>query len=81
MESTRAFWHRWAETLRQHQLNNIAASFLEAGSPLALLGAQALYFSGGFIRNDQLTALANMLEDEQETHAFISFLTRDGDNP
>lgn len=81
MESTRAFWHRWAETLRQYQLNNIAASFLEAGSPLALLGAQALYFSGGFIRNDQLTALANMLEDEQETHAFISFLTRDGDNP
>lgn len=78
MESTREFWRRWAETLRQYQLHHQTASFLEAGSPLALLGAQALYFSGGFIKSDQLTALAAMLEDEEETRAFASFLTLEG---
>lgn len=74
MKSSREFWHRWAESLRRYQLHELVASFLEAGSPFALLGAQAIYFSGGLFRNDQLTALAGMLEDETETHDFASFL-------
>ncbi len=78
MKSTREFWHRWAETLRRYQLHDLVASFLEAGSPLALLGAQAIYFSGGFIKNDQLTALAQTLEEETEARAFASFLPREG---
>lgn len=78
MKSTREFWHRWAETLRRYQLHDLVASFLEAGSPLALLGAQAIYFSGGFIKNDQLIALAQTLEEETEARAFASFLTHEG---
>lgn len=50
---------------------------LEAGSPLALLGAQALYFGRAFIVSDQLTALAEMLEEETEAQAFASFLIKE----
>lgn len=78
MKPSREFWHRWAESLRRYQLHDLVASFLEAGSPLALLGAQAIYFSGGFFNNTQLTALAEMLEDETETHDFASFLIHEG---
>lgn len=78
MKSSREFWHRWAESLRRYQLHDLVASFLEAGSPFALLGAQAIYFSGGFIRNDQLTALAGLLEDESETREFASYLVNEG---
>lgn len=78
MKSTREFWQRWAESLRRYQLHDLVASFLEAGSPLALLGAQALYFGGAFVKNDSLEALAHMLEDENETRAFAAFLNRDG---
>ncbi len=78
MKSPREFWPRWAESLRRYQLNELIASFLEAGSPLALLGAQAIYFSGGFIASDNLTALAEMLEEETETRAFASFLAGKG---
>lgn len=77
MKSSREFWHRWAESLRRYQLHDLVASFLEAGSPFALLGAQAIYFSGGFIRSDQLTAIAQLLEDGEEAHAFASFLTHE----
>jgi hypothetical protein len=56
----------------------LIASFLEAGSPLALLGAQAIYFGGGFVQNDQLNAIAAMLEDETETRAFAAYLTGNG---
>ena len=78
MKSTREFWQRWAESLRRYQLHDLVASFLEAGSPLALLGAQAIYFGEGFVKNDQLSALASLLEDETETRAFAAFLSRDG---
>lgn len=78
MKSTREFWQRWAESLRRYQLHDLVASFLEAGSPLALLGAQAIYFGGGFIKNDQLTAIASLLEDDHETRAFAAFLSREG---
>lgn len=74
MKSPREFWPRWAESLRQYQLHDLVASFLEAGSPLALLGAQAIYFGGGFIKSEQLTALAEILEEEKEARAFASFL-------
>ncbi len=78
MKSTREFWQRWAESLRRYQLHDLVASFLEAGSPLALLGAQAIYFGGGFIKNDQLDALASLLEDADETRAFALYLNQSG---
>ena len=78
MKSTREFLPRWAESLRRYQLHDLVASFLEAGSPLALLGAQAIYFSGGFVKNEQLDALATLLEDDNETRAFAAFLNRNG---
>ena len=78
MKSPREFWPRWAESLRRYQLNDLIASFLEAGSPLALLGAQAIYFSSGFLKSDQLLALAETLEEETEARAFASFLAGEG---
>lgn len=77
MKSPREYWPRWAESLRRYQLHEIAASFLEAGSPLALLGAQALYFGRGFIESEQLTALAETLEEDNEARAFAAFLAQD----
>jgi hypothetical protein len=74
MKSPREYWPRWAETLRRYQLHEITATLLEAGTPLALLGAQVLYFGRGLIVNDQITALAQTLEEDNEARAFASFL-------
>lgn len=77
MKTPREYWPRWAETLRRYQLNNIAASLLEAASPLAIFGAQAIYLGRGFIHNEQLTALAATLEEENELRAFTAFITQE----
>lgn len=78
MKSSRDYWTRWAFTLRRFQLHELAASLLEAASPLAVLGAQALYFGQGFLGDEeQLTALASMLEEDSESRAFASFLTQE----
>ena len=75
MKASRKHWLRWAETLRRYQLHEITAAVLEAGGPLALLAAQALYFGRGLFENDQLTALAETLKEDEEARAFASLLT------
>jgi len=74
MKPSREYWRHWAVLLRRYHLHGFAVLALEAGAPLALLGAQALYFSRGLVDSDQLTALAMTLEDESEARAFVSFL-------
>ena len=76
MNSARVYWQQWAETLRRYQLHEFTAALLEAGAPLTLLGAQALYFGGGFIKNQQINALALTLEKEEEARAFAAYLTQ-----
>ncbi len=72
--SPRDYWSRWAQALRRYQLNEFAAALLEAVSPLAVIGAQALYAGSGLIASDQLAALAQTLEEEKEVRALASFL-------
>ena len=71
---SRADWITWAETLRRFKLDGLASWFLEAGSPLSILGAQMLYASQPFVGGKQIEMLAHMLEDEQETQAFVHYL-------
>ena len=67
-------WSQWAESLRRLKLEGFAAWFLEAGSPLTLLGAQAIYLSQPFIGGEKMNSLAHMLEEEDETQAFARYL-------
>lgn len=67
-------WHNWSETLRRFKMDGLASWLLEAGSPLNLLGAQALYFCQPFIGGKQIESIALMLEDKDETQAFVYFL-------
>ncbi|HSO12904.1 MAG TPA: hypothetical protein VLT51_11060 [Anaerolineales bacterium] len=71
---SRADWSTWAETLRRFKLDGLASWFLEAGSPLSTLGVQMLYVSQPFVGGKQITSIAHMLEDEQETQAFVHYL-------
>jgi hypothetical protein len=67
-------WHNWAETLRRFKLDGLVSWLLEAGAPLNVLGAQALYVSQPFVGGKQIGSIAKMLENEDETQAFVYFL-------
>jgi hypothetical protein len=77
--SPRDHWLHWAETLRRYQLAEFAAWLLDAGKPLALLSAQALYFGGPFL-GENVEALARTLESDDELRAFVSFLDGGADS-
>ncbi len=75
---TRSIWPAWADFLRQRGLMNLAALFLEAAGPLALLGAQMFYIGGPFLHHAltdvQRDSLVELLENRQEALAFAAFL-------
>ena len=71
-------WSQWADSLRRLKLDGFVAWFLEAGSPLTVLGAQAVYMSQPFLGGEKTNALAHVLEEEEETQAFIRYLRGEG---
>jgi len=77
MQSNMA-WSQWAESLRRLKLDGFVAWLLEAGAPLTVLGAQALYMTQPFISGKEVNAIAHMLEDENETSAFARTLRGEG---
>ncbi len=71
-------WQIWADRLKQWGLEEFAASALEASDPINLVGAQLVYIGqpllDGIFPTTHLNALASLLEEPEETQAFISFL-------
>ena len=70
----RSEWSIWAESLRRFKLDGLAAWLLEAGGPLTILGAQAVYLGQPFLGGNKLDSFARMLEEEEETQAFARYL-------
>ena len=73
MQTPRPYWSAWASQLHRLKLNAIAAWLLDAGAPVALLGAQALFTVRPFL-GPQSDALANLLEEEDQARAFAAYL-------
>jgi hypothetical protein len=67
-------WSHWAETLRRFKLDGLASWLFEAGAPLTVLGAQALYISQPFLGGKEWGSFAHMLEEDEEVQAFVRYL-------
>ncbi len=78
MEAKRETWADWSNRLQRWGLQDLAISFLEGCGPLTILAAQFFYLSQPFYNfadpKNQLSALANMLEDTSETKQFVNYL-------
>ena len=73
MQTPRPYWSNWAKQLHRLKLDAIAVWLLEAGAPVTLLGAQALFIASPFL-GAQSEALAHLLEEENDVRAFAAFL-------
>ena len=75
-------WEGWAARLQQLGLREFLASFLEASGPVNLIGAQLVYLGqpvlGGIFPNEHLNALASLLEESDQTQAFVALLREEG---
>jgi hypothetical protein len=77
MNERRHLWQPWVDSMYKWGINDLIASFLEAAGPLNILVAQAIYMGKPLVvgqqLNHSLATLADMLENSQQTQAFISF--------
>ena len=78
MQTDHTLWQNWARFLHHWGVDGIAAYLMEAGGPLSVLAAQAIYMGQPFLRQSvpegHLQALANLFEDQEEGHMFAAFL-------
>lgn len=76
MQSSRSYWPDWLDSLRKSRLDHWVAWMLDAAGPLNILGAQLVHLAAPVlpVENSQARAIADVLESESETRAFIQFL-------
>jgi hypothetical protein len=81
-KSHQQIWEGWAARLQQLGLREFLASFLEASGPVNLIGAQLVYLGqpvlGSIFPDEHLKALANLLEESEQTRAFVALLREEG---
>ena len=81
MQKDRSFWSEWAGFLQQWGLTEFAAVLLNAAGPLSVLMAQVLYaarpFTSPWLREESLTALADLFEDQDESRSFAAFIRKE----
>jgi len=79
----RSFWAGWARILQRWGLSGLAAEALESFGPLRVLAAQVLYFGQPLVNPDgsenHLMALAELLENSDESRSFADYLRERGD--
>jgi hypothetical protein len=73
MQTPRPHWSDWVNQLQRLKLDAFVAWLLEAGAPVTLLGAQALFVARPFL-GPQINVLARLLEEDDEVRAFAAFL-------
>lgn len=78
MQSDRELWPLWSHILRYDGVKGLISFLLEASGPLPILLAQVIYLGqplfGRAGSTGQLNALAELLEDREETRSFAVFL-------
>ena len=77
MQSNTA-WLQWADSLRRYKLDGLVAWFLEAGGPLTVIGAQLMYLTQPFLGGIESKAIAQLLEEEEETQRFLHYVRDPG---
>lgn len=78
MVSNQQIWLKWTNLIRRWGIQEELAVLLEAAGPMAVFGAQLVYLGqpllSRLVPDDELQALAHMLEDTNQARSFASFL-------
>ena len=78
MENNQEIWRNWIAVLHAWGIHEIAATIMDATSPLYFIGAQAIYigqpFLNIFLSNSQVDAFAELLDNPIEAKNFSNSL-------
>ncbi len=67
-------WHQWAQYLQRTHLIGFFRFLLEASGPVRIVAAQSLLMTQPFFHNTNLDQFATLLEDQEQSKAFLEYL-------
>lgn len=80
MDDYQHIWDSWSKRLHIWGIQEAVAALLEALGPLTILGAQMVYIGSPLLTRsvspEKIQALADVLEEPDQTQSFISLLRR-----
>ncbi|PKO07364.1 MAG: hypothetical protein CVU41_01295 [Chloroflexi bacterium HGW-Chloroflexi-3] len=67
-------WHRWAQYLQRYHLLGLFRFLLDAAGPVRIVAAQSLWMTQPFVQNSIISQLAEVLEDQEQSKAFLEYV-------
>ena len=68
-------WNDWARYLQRNHLIEMFKFLLDASGPVRIIAANTLWMIQPFIQNVTVTELGKILEDQDQSKAFLDFIT------
>ena len=69
-------WHQWAQYLQRTHLIGFFGFLLDAAGPLRIIAAQSLLLAQPFFHQSNLNDLASLLEDKEQSQAFLEYINQ-----
>jgi len=67
-------WYQWAQYLQRYHLIGLFQFLLDASGPVRIVAAQSLWMTQPFVQNSIISQLAEMLEDQEQSKAFLEYV-------
>lgn len=67
-------WHQWAQYLQRNHLMGMFRFLLDATGPVRIIAAQSLLLAQPFFHHSSLGDLATLLEDQEQSTAFLEYI-------
>ncbi len=70
-------WHQWAQYLQRTHLIGLFRFLLDAAGPVRIVAAQSLLMTQPFFHHSIIDGLATLLEDQEQSKAFLEFIDKE----
>lgn len=74
MQVNQDIWNQWAQYLQRYHLLGLFRFLLNAAGPIRIVAAQSLWMTQPFVQNSIISQLASVLEDQEQSIAFLEFV-------
>jgi hypothetical protein len=74
MQVNQKYWYQWVQYLQRYHLIGIFRFLLDAAGPIRIVAAQSLWMTKPFIQNSTISQLAAVLEDQEQSRAFLEYV-------
>lgn len=68
------YWYQWAHYLQRYHLIGFFRFLLDAAGPVRIVAAHSLWMTQPFVQNSIISQLAAVLEDQEQSKAFLEYV-------